>query len=214
MPYKPRHCKTLHNPQPTQLLQQAHMMSHITCQLRFLCWVHASFTKLSSLPSSLFSPLSSCLVQVACDVILPAVLFPNWSVLSIIQLPCTRCMLYHPASWFVPLYSVQHCAPINVFSSLSLPRLWLLPVRQEGEFIFKWTFTLKCTFYNKRNWIITTLHAANVFNICCVMCQCFEEEEKKNDNLNKQQIIFVMFLRKKWINKKCCSPLNKDWNAF
>ena len=114
-----RRCKTLHNPQPTQLLQQAHMMSHITCQLRFFCWVHVSFAKLSSLPSSLFSPLSSCLVQVACDVILPAVLFPHWSVLSIIQLPCTRCMLYHPASWFVPLYSVQHCAPINVKLSQS-----------------------------------------------------------------------------------------------
>ena len=78
-----------------------------------------SYCQLSCFPTGLFSPLSSCLVQVACDVILPAVLFPHWSVLSIIQLPCTRCMLYHPASWFVPLYSVQHCAPINVKLSQS-----------------------------------------------------------------------------------------------
>ena len=182
-------------------------MSHITCHLRFLCWLHASFGQLSSLPSSLFSPSSSCLVQVAGDVILPAVLFPHWSVLSIIQLPCTRCMLYHPASWFVPLYSVQHCAPINVKLSVYHAYGCFL-LDKKGNSFFKWTFTFKCTFYNKRKWIITTLHAAHVFNICCVMCQCFEEE-KKNDNLNQQQIIFVMFLRKKWINKKCCSPLNK-----
>ena len=100
-------------------MHQAHMMSHITCHLRFLCWVHVTFGQLSSLPSSLFSPSSSCLVQVACDVIQPAVLFSLWSVLSIIQLPCTRYMLYHPASWFVPLYSVQHCAPSNVKLSQS-----------------------------------------------------------------------------------------------
>ena len=142
-------------------------MSHITCQLRFLWWVHASFSQLSSLPSSLFSLSSSCLVQVPCDVIQPAVLFSLWSVLSIIQLPCTRCMLYHPASWFVPLYRVQHCAPINVKLSKSTTLVADSCYRTRGIH-FQWTFTFECTFYNKRNWIITTLHATNVFNICCV----------------------------------------------
>ena len=94
MSYKPDVCcKTLNNPQPTQLLHQVHMMSHITCHLRFLCWVHVIFGQRSSLPSSLFSPISSCLVQVACDVIQPAVLFALWSVHSIIQLPFTTLMV-------------------------------------------------------------------------------------------------------------------------
>ena len=115
-------------------------MSHVTCHLRFLWWVHASFSQLSSLPSSLFSLSSSCLVQGACYIIQPVDLFHS---------------------------SVQHCAPINVKLSKSTTLVADSCYRTRGIH-FQWTFTFECTFYNKRNWIITTLHATNVFNICCV----------------------------------------------
>ena len=56
--------------------------------MRFLYWVHVmSSSLLSSLPSGLSSPLSSCLVWGPCNVIQPVDIFPS---------------------------SVQHCASTNV----------------------------------------------------------------------------------------------------
>ena len=129
-----------------QLLHQVHMMSHITCPLRFLCWVHVmSFNQLSSLPSGLSSSLSICLVQVACDVMLPAVRFSLYSVLSIYPVALYKlhvtsysqlysfhpslsspffscivlgaCYVMHPVDLFPS--SVQHCAPFKVSLSQS-----------------------------------------------------------------------------------------------
>ena len=89
--------------------------SYLVCPL--VCSLHCpvalyrlrvmSYCQLSCFPTGLSSPLSSCLVLGACYIIQPVDLFHS---------------------------SAQHCVPINQ-SSLSLPRLWLLPVRQEGEFI-------------------------------------------------------------------------------
>ena len=79
-----RCCKTLHNPQPNQV----HMMSHITCPLikvpvlcdaiqpALVCPVLLP-SQLSCLPSSLSSPLSSCLVLGACYVIQLVDLYPS-----------------------------------------------------------------------------------------------------------------------------------------
>ena len=101
------------SPQSTaELLHQVHMMSHITCPLihplhsllnKVLIpgeWCHPASSslpcplpsQLSCFPSSLSSPLSSCLVLGVCYVIQPDDLFP-----------C----------------SVQHCVPINVTLSQS-----------------------------------------------------------------------------------------------
>ena len=99
-----------------------------------------SYSQLFCFPSGLSSPLSSCLVQGACYIIQPVDLFHS---------------------------SVQHCAPINVKLSKSTTLVADSCYRTRGIH-FQWTFTFECTFYNKRNWIITTLHATNVFNICCV----------------------------------------------
>ena len=127
-----------------QLLHQVHMMSHITCPLRFLCWVHVmSFNQPSSLPSSLSSSLPICLLQVACDVIQPAVCclvcpvhypvaFYKLYVMSYSRLSgfhpslsspffsCIvlgACYVMHPVDLFPS--SVQHCAPFNVSLSQS-----------------------------------------------------------------------------------------------
>ena len=127
-----------------QLLHQVNMISHITWPLRFLCWVHVmSFNQLSSLPSSLSSSLSICLLQVACDVIQPAVCslvcpvhypvaFYKLHVMSYSQLSgfhpslsspffsCIvlgACYVMHPVDLFPS--RVQHCAPFKVSLSQS-----------------------------------------------------------------------------------------------
>ena len=77
----------------------------LVCPLHYpfaLCMFHVmSFSQLSGLPPSLSCPLSSCLVQVPCDVTQPAVWFALLSDLSIIQLPCTSSMWCHSASCLV-----------------------------------------------------------------------------------------------------------------
>ena len=127
-----------------QLLHQVNMISHINWPLRFLCWVHVmSFNQLSSLPSSLSSSLSICLLQVACDVIQPAVCslvcpvhypvaFYKLHVMSYSQLSgfhpslsspffsCIvlgACYVMHPVDLFPS--RVQHCAPFKVSLSQS-----------------------------------------------------------------------------------------------
>ena len=80
-----------------------------------------SYSQLFCFPSGLSSPLSSCLVQGACYIIQPVDLFHS---------------------------SVQHCAPIKK-SSLNLPRLWLIPVREQGEFIFNELLLLNVHFIIK-----------------------------------------------------------------
>ena len=133
------------------------------------------YSQLSCFPSYLSTPLSSCLLLGACFIIQPVDLFHS---------------------------SAQHYVPTNVKLSPST-MLVVASCQTRREIHFKRTFAFKCTFYNK---IKLDNHnfasAANVFNICCVMCQCFQEERRKNDHLNQQQIIFVMFRRKKWINVK------------
>ena len=58
-----------------------------------------------------------------CDFIQPAVLFALYSVLSIIQLPCTRC-LCHPASCFDPLLWASNTTVCPLMqTSLNLPLL-------------------------------------------------------------------------------------------
>ena len=113
--YKPdvaRLC-TIHS----QLLHQVHMMSHITCPLRFLCWVHVmSFNQMSSLPSSLSSSLSICLVQVPCDVMSQLSSLPSSlsSSLSICLLQVARdviqpavCSLVCPVHYLVAVYKLH-----------------------------------------------------------------------------------------------------------
>ena len=85
----------------------------LVCPLHYpfaLCMFHVmSFSQLSGLPPSLSCPLSSCLVQVPCDVTQPAVWFALLSDLSIIQLPCTSSMWCHSASCLVcPLVCPLH----------------------------------------------------------------------------------------------------------
>ena len=171
-------------PQSTaQLFYQVHMMSHtcITCPLSFLDWVHVtSFSQLSCLPSpllsqlgSLSSPSSSYLVLGACYVIQLLDLLPS---------------------------GVQYCACISVNLSQStmlvVASCW---TRKRIQFTWTFTCTFQCTLFYFNNkclyqkmsnfWVtgkskewemgwLQTLHSAhdNAFNICCMMCQCFEEE--------------------------------------
>ena len=99
---------------------------------------------------------ASCFVfPLVCPLHYPVALY-KVHVISSSQLICST------------LVYVQHCAPINVklSKSTTLVAAWFL-LENKGIH-FQWTFTFECTFYNKRNWIIKTLHATNVFNICCV----------------------------------------------
>ena len=78
------------SPQSTaQLLNQVHMMSQVTCPL--IHPLHCLLNKVLVLGDVIQSVL-------VFPVHYPAVLISLQSVLSIIQLPCTRCMLCHPAS--------------------------------------------------------------------------------------------------------------------
>ena len=173
MPYKPdvARLSTIHSP-PNSCTR------HTWCLISLAIWGSCAGCMWHS---------ASCLVcPLVCSLHHPVALY-KLRVMSYSQLFCFPSGLSSPlSSCLVPgaCYIIQ---PVDLFHSIVSktvhPLMYhaphgLLPVRQEGEFILKWRFTFKCTFYYKRNWIITTLHAANVFNICCVMCQCFEEEKK------------------------------------
>ena len=161
-----------YKPDTAQLLHQVHMMSHITCPLRFLCWVHVMpFSQPSSLPSSLSSSLSICLVQVACDchtascqvcpLVWPVhhpVAWYKLHVISYSQLssfhpslfsPFFRCIVLgacyvmHPLDLFPS--SVQHCAPFNLSLSQST-RLVVASCWTRKRIQFTWTFTFTFTF--------------------------------------------------------------------
>ena len=200
-------------PQSTaQLLHQVHMMSHtcITCPLSLLGWLHViSFSQQSSLPSpllgqlgSLSSPLSSYLVQGACYVIQLLDLLPS---------------------------SVHHSAPISVNLSQST-MLVDATCRTRKRIHFTWTFTctFKCTFIliisasakrclisewqtkaKSEKWddykLCILLSLQYAFNICCMMCQCFEEE--KIIMTTSTTNIFLWFLLwRSGLTKLCCFP--------
>ena len=83
--------------------------------MRFLYWVHVmSSSPLSSLPSGLSSPLSSCLVWGPCDVIQPKLS----SLFSGLSSPLSSCLVWGPCNVIQPAdlfpCSVQHCASTNV----------------------------------------------------------------------------------------------------
>ena len=72
----------------TQLLNQAHMMSHITCRLIHPLHWHFLYYLMSS----------SGQLQFVLSIAQPAVLFAPQSALFIIQLPCTRGTMYVTSS--------------------------------------------------------------------------------------------------------------------
>ena len=194
-----RCCKTrLHNPQPN------------SCPLSFLGWVHViSFSQQSSLPSpllgqlgSLSSPLSSYLAQGACYVIQLLDLLPS---------------------------SVHHSAPISVNLSQStmlvVATCW---TRKRIHFTWTFTCTFKCTFIliisasakrclisewqakaKSEKWddykLCILLSLQYAFNVCCMMCQCFEEEEIIMTTSTTN--IFLWFLLwRSGLTKLCCFP--------
>ena len=173
-------------------------------------WVHViSFSQQSSLPSpllgqlgSLSSPLSSYLVQGACYVIQLLDLLPS---------------------------SVHHSASISVNLSQStmlvVATCW---TRKRIHFTWTFTCTFKCTFIliisasakrclisewqakaKSEKWddykLCILLSLQYAFNICCMMCQCFEEE--KIIMTTSTTSIFLWFLLwRSGLTKLCCFP--------